>query len=78
MPKPAYGLKIELIRLTDMKKWLLYTVDMGSFAHFLNLSVFLLKRRFSTETFVSWCRSFIDGPLPVYLLSGGISFISYC
>ena len=78
MPEPAYGLKIELIRLTDMKKWLLYTVDMGSFAHFLNLSVFLLKRRFSTETFVSWCRSFIDGPLPVHLLSGGISFISYC
>ena len=76
MPKPAYVLKIELIKLTDMKKLPLYKVDMGSFAYFLNLSIFLLKRDSllkvlypSTETL------FMDSSLYIFCMEEFLSFL---
>lgn len=76
MPEPAYGLKIELIRLTDMKKLLLYKVDMGSFAHFLNLSIFLLKRDYLLKLLYPGTETLLmDSSLYIFCMEEFLSFL---
>lgn len=76
MPEPAYGLKIELIRLTDMKKLLLYKVDMESFAHFLNLSIFLLKRDYLLKLLYPGTETLLmDSSLYIFCMEEFLSFL---
>ena len=76
LPEPAHGLENRFLRLTDVKKLPFYIVDVGPFANFWNLSVFLLMRDSLLQLLCPSHSNFIGGFLPTYLLYGGISFIS--